>query len=199
MYWATTAEIRFPIPFVPDDLGISGAVFADAGSLWNAGGSAQTLLRIVRPSTAQACLAGQLVHPLVGRRQLDVGLAGRPDPYGFRQGSQQRDLRRRAVLPLRRGDEVLIAAAFGAKKASVRVAERRPRVAFAATMERRPSGGYQAWSIPDSSNGPGRSRLADVAKATGAELAPGCRRRGHHDRGRAHPHGRGPARPHLLQ
>lgn len=35
-YWATTAEIRFPIPFVPDDLGISGAVFADAGSLWNA-------------------------------------------------------------------------------------------------------------------------------------------------------------------
>jgi outer membrane protein insertion porin family len=35
-YWATTAEIRFPIPFVPDDLGISGAVFADAGSLWSA-------------------------------------------------------------------------------------------------------------------------------------------------------------------
>jgi len=35
-YWATTAEIRFPIPFVPDDLGISGAVFADAGSLWGA-------------------------------------------------------------------------------------------------------------------------------------------------------------------
>ena len=33
MYWATTAEVRFPIPFVPDDLGISGAVFADAGSL----------------------------------------------------------------------------------------------------------------------------------------------------------------------
>lgn len=35
-YWATTAEIRFPIPFIPDDLGISGAVFADAGSLWGA-------------------------------------------------------------------------------------------------------------------------------------------------------------------
>ncbi|KAB2941109.1 MAG: outer membrane protein assembly factor BamA [Hyphomicrobium sp.] len=35
-YWATTAEVRFPIPFVPDDLGISGAVFADAGSLWGA-------------------------------------------------------------------------------------------------------------------------------------------------------------------
>ncbi|MBI1650736.1 outer membrane protein assembly factor BamA [Hyphomicrobium sulfonivorans] len=42
-YWATTAEVRFPIPFVPEDLGISGAVFADAGSLWNAGGTAQAL------------------------------------------------------------------------------------------------------------------------------------------------------------
>jgi len=40
-YWATTAEIRFPIPFVPDDLGISAAVFADAGSLWGAGAGAK--------------------------------------------------------------------------------------------------------------------------------------------------------------
>jgi outer membrane protein insertion porin family len=36
-YWATTAEVRFPIPLVPDDLGIKGAVFADAGSLFGAG------------------------------------------------------------------------------------------------------------------------------------------------------------------
>jgi outer membrane protein insertion porin family len=40
-YWATTAEIRFPIPFVPDDIGISGAVFADAGSLFGAGAGAK--------------------------------------------------------------------------------------------------------------------------------------------------------------
>jgi outer membrane protein insertion porin family len=33
-YWATTAELRFPLPFIPEDLGISGAAFADAGSLW---------------------------------------------------------------------------------------------------------------------------------------------------------------------
>jgi outer membrane protein insertion porin family len=33
-FWATTAEVRFPLPFVPDDLGFGGAVFADAGSLW---------------------------------------------------------------------------------------------------------------------------------------------------------------------
>ena len=40
-YWATTAEIRFPHPFVPDDLGIQGAVFADAGSLFGAGAGAK--------------------------------------------------------------------------------------------------------------------------------------------------------------
>ena len=57
MYWATTAEIRFPIPFVPDDLGISGAVFADAGSLWNAGGSAETVLEGCTTSSGAACLA----------------------------------------------------------------------------------------------------------------------------------------------
>jgi outer membrane protein insertion porin family len=42
-FWATTAEIRFPFPFIPDDLGMSGAVFADAGSLFNAGTGAKNL------------------------------------------------------------------------------------------------------------------------------------------------------------
>jgi outer membrane protein insertion porin family len=55
-YWATTAEIRFPIPFVPDDLGISAAVFADAGSLWGASinGVAQGCSS---GSTTSVCLA----------------------------------------------------------------------------------------------------------------------------------------------
>ena len=42
-YWAATAELRFPIPFIPDDIGISGAVFADAGSLWGANDLAKRL------------------------------------------------------------------------------------------------------------------------------------------------------------
>ena len=33
-YWAATAEIRFPLPLVPDELGMKGAVFVDAGSLF---------------------------------------------------------------------------------------------------------------------------------------------------------------------
>ena len=42
-YWATTAEVRFPLPFVPDDLGLTGAVFADAGSLFNANDLAKSM------------------------------------------------------------------------------------------------------------------------------------------------------------
>lgn len=42
-FWATNIELRFPIPLIPDELGISGAVFADAGSLFNAGSRADEL------------------------------------------------------------------------------------------------------------------------------------------------------------
>lgn len=42
-YWAATAEVRFPLPFVPEDLGLSGAVFADAGSLFNVSGRVNDL------------------------------------------------------------------------------------------------------------------------------------------------------------
>ena len=27
-YWSATAEVRFPLPFIPEDLGMSGAFFA---------------------------------------------------------------------------------------------------------------------------------------------------------------------------
>jgi outer membrane protein insertion porin family len=33
-YWAVNVEARFPLPFIPNELGMSGAVFADAGSLF---------------------------------------------------------------------------------------------------------------------------------------------------------------------
>ena len=35
MFWATTAEVRFPFPFIPENIGMQGAVFVDAGSLWD--------------------------------------------------------------------------------------------------------------------------------------------------------------------
>jgi outer membrane protein insertion porin family len=35
MYWGASLEAQSPFHFLPKDLGIKGAVFADAGSLWN--------------------------------------------------------------------------------------------------------------------------------------------------------------------
>ena len=43
MFYAGTAEVRFPIPLIPDDLGLSAAVFADAGSLFGANDLAKQL------------------------------------------------------------------------------------------------------------------------------------------------------------
>ena len=41
-FWAATAEVRFPIPFIPQELGMSAAAFVDAGSLFGAGADAKT-------------------------------------------------------------------------------------------------------------------------------------------------------------
>jgi outer membrane protein insertion porin family len=39
-YWATTAEVRTPAPWLPPEFGLKVGLFADAGSLWGYGGSA---------------------------------------------------------------------------------------------------------------------------------------------------------------
>jgi outer membrane protein insertion porin family len=41
-YWATTAELRTPIPFIPPEAGLRFAAFADAGSLWGYRGVGST-------------------------------------------------------------------------------------------------------------------------------------------------------------
>jgi outer membrane protein insertion porin family len=42
-FYAVTAEVRLPLPLVPDDLGMSGAFFVDAGSLFGTNDSVKTL------------------------------------------------------------------------------------------------------------------------------------------------------------
>jgi outer membrane protein insertion porin family len=41
-YWATTAELRTPIPWIPPETGLRFSMFADAGSLWGFAGSGST-------------------------------------------------------------------------------------------------------------------------------------------------------------
>ncbi len=46
MYWGASAEVQVPFWFLPKEVGLKGAVYADAGSLWNYKGPtswAQTL------------------------------------------------------------------------------------------------------------------------------------------------------------
>jgi outer membrane protein insertion porin family len=42
-FYAVTAEVRYPLPFVPDDLGMQGAVFVDAGSLFGINDSSKRI------------------------------------------------------------------------------------------------------------------------------------------------------------
>jgi outer membrane protein insertion porin family len=42
-FWAANVEARFPIPLIPDELGMSAAVFADAGSLFGSTDTIKTL------------------------------------------------------------------------------------------------------------------------------------------------------------
>lgn len=41
-YWNATAEVTFPLPFIPRTLGLRGALFADVGQLFDPGNFAQT-------------------------------------------------------------------------------------------------------------------------------------------------------------
>ena len=59
-FWATTAEVRFPLPFIPEEIGMGGAIFADAGSLFGAGAGAKALNTQCAnpdPTVAKVCLA----------------------------------------------------------------------------------------------------------------------------------------------
>ena len=62
IYYGTSAELLFAIPGVPEDIGLRGAVFADAGSLWSTN------------STAAACRAIAGNTPAL-RASVGVGLA----------------------------------------------------------------------------------------------------------------------------
>jgi outer membrane protein insertion porin family len=62
--------VRFPLPFIPDDLGMRGAVFADAGSLFGAGALAKGLPNECPPAAPTGngiCLAdSQSIRTSVG-------------------------------------------------------------------------------------------------------------------------------------
>lgn len=55
-FWAATAEVRFPLPLIPEDLGISGAVFADAGSVFGTSDQVKRQPQACDFTTTAVCL-----------------------------------------------------------------------------------------------------------------------------------------------
>jgi outer membrane protein insertion porin family len=49
-YWNATAELNFPIPFLPESSGVRAAVFADAGSLWGVDSESSDAIKAILPS-----------------------------------------------------------------------------------------------------------------------------------------------------
>jgi len=87
-FWAATAEVRFPIPFIPDDLGISGAVFADAGSLFNASDRAKNILgaNLADDSTIRSSVGGSVIwNSPLGPLRLDVAKTISKEKYDDEQ------------------------------------------------------------------------------------------------------------------
>ena len=73
MYWGASLEAQAPFSFLPKDAGLKGAVFADAGSLWNYKGP--TVLERDRRNPDAG--AGLRRDPRLGRRRPDLEFAVR--------------------------------------------------------------------------------------------------------------------------
>ena len=58
MYWGASAELQYPLYFLPKDSGFRGAVFVDAGSVWGYKGETSS------PATGE--INGVINNPLVG-------------------------------------------------------------------------------------------------------------------------------------
>src|SRR5690606_9735576 len=66
-FYAGTVEVRFPIPFLPDELGFGGAVFPDAGSVFGTDVSGDTVVddsEELRTSVGASLIWNSPVGPL---------------------------------------------------------------------------------------------------------------------------------------
>jgi outer membrane protein insertion porin family len=95
-YWATTAEVRFPFPFIPDEIGLGGAVFADAGSLFGAndlakelnraGGNGKRAFQLDDDSTVRSSVGGSILwNSPVGPLRMDFAKALTKEKYDEEQ------------------------------------------------------------------------------------------------------------------
>ena len=65
-HWNATAEVNFPMPFLPDNMGVRGAVFADVGQVWGMDGTTKSLYAGVVPVSVRGDLNDDAVRASVG-------------------------------------------------------------------------------------------------------------------------------------
>ena len=66
LFYGATAAVRFPLPFMPDELGMGGAVFADAGSLFDVGGFGNELVSCSATVTSNCLNDDSTIRASVG-------------------------------------------------------------------------------------------------------------------------------------
>ena len=103
MYWGASLEAQAPFSFLPKDAGLKGAVFADAGSLWDYKGptswnvTGETLTPQRNRST----------DPRIGRCRSDLEFAVRSAALRLFVPACQAGIRSDPAIPLRRRHEIL--------------------------------------------------------------------------------------------
>lgn len=76
MFYAGTVEVRFPLPFIPEELGFSGAVFADAGSVWGTDANVGANETLYDTNELRASVGGSLLwNSPVGPLRADFAYA----------------------------------------------------------------------------------------------------------------------------
>ena len=83
MYWGTTAEVQFPVPWMPKDFGLKGAIFADAGSVWDyQGPMSSTAWIVVDENVIRSSVgAGVIWTSPFGPIRIDYAVALSKDTY----------------------------------------------------------------------------------------------------------------------
>ncbi len=75
-FWAATAEVRYPLPIIPEEYGISGAIFFDAGSVFGVGEDAQGLPTLADSSSIRASVGASILwNSPLGPLRLDYAHA----------------------------------------------------------------------------------------------------------------------------
>ncbi len=114
MYWGASVELQMPFWFLPKEAGLKGAVYADAGSLWDYKGATSF------PATLESITVdpGQHDRARLGRRGHHLAVAVRPAAVRLCGAGGEGSERPDAGLPVRRRNELLIVEAQGSSRSS---------------------------------------------------------------------------------